>query len=199
MTVCNFSVITGDIDKNCQNVIPGRDDTMYAIPYDYVDKANCVFNVDNPLILETLVLKTNSPSYSAFKIVGQKMSNGGAAILANSKYQTGYTHEATFVILDNDPVTKKRVAEYANTKVMIIHKNLYNNSQKVGTPSDSLYELSGWDAGLYLTEANNNNADAAGGWYLKVATSGDAKESMPPLTIFKTDAETTEAAILALL
>lgn len=195
---CTLEKLTANIAKNCEPIVPGVDDLIYIINYADIDKSLCTFNA-NPLILETIVLETASPSLTAFTLQGQRMSNTKGAIYAPAKYAPAWTHEMMFYIFDNDPVAKKRVGEFANGKFVIIYKNNYINRSKAGTPQDSTWEVIGWDAGLYLTEANNNNADASGGWYLKVATAGDAKESLPPLQFFNTDIATTEAALAALL
>jgi hypothetical protein len=199
MTVCNFETITKNIEKNCDVVIPGKEDLMYAVPMAYIDKSACTFNVSNPLIMEDFVLKDNSPDYSSFEIHGSRGSNDATAKLAPSTYKTGFNHEGMFYIFDNDPVASKLVAEYAETPFVLIVKNKYNNRNKVGTPSDSLYQVYGYDSGLYLSEADNSNADAQGGWFMKAATSSKSKEPNPPLTLFKTSAAVTEAMVLALL
>jgi hypothetical protein len=198
---CNFTEISTDINENCDVIIPGKEDLMYAIPLDWIDKAACVFNTSNPMILEDLILKTPaSPlDYKAFKIIGKRGSNYAGSVLAKGKYSVGRTHDTSFFIFDNDPIAKKLVAEYSNTTFVIVAKTKYNNRTKAGTPSDCLYEVYGWDNGMDISEETNTNADANGGWFLKAATPEGAIEGLPPLTFFKTSAAATEAAVLALL
>jgi len=196
---CTFAKLSGSIAKNCQNIVPGIKERIYLINYDEVDFDSCTFNSTNELIVESIVLKSTSPSYSAFYLDGQQMSNGKEAVYSPSKYMVGHTHAITAFIFDNDPIAKKRFTELANGKFLAIVENNYNNTEKSGTPSDSLWEVYGWDSGLYMTEGGNNNADAQGGWYLKLATAADAKESNVPYTVFVTDASSTRVMIEGLL
>jgi len=57
----------------------------------------------------------------------------------------------------------------------------------------------GLAAGLYLAEGTDTNADANGGWFLKLATAGDAKEPYAPYQYFVTSIAATESARASLI
>ena len=67
--------ITDSILYNCSKMVAGIKDVAYLINIDDIDKDNCTFDPNNPLLLTQLVLKSASPELTAFKIEGHNYSN----------------------------------------------------------------------------------------------------------------------------
>lgn len=191
--------IQASIDCNPDVIVPGIKNRIFIMNFDDVDKSACTFNSSNPIIMENIALLTASPAATAFYLDGQKNSNLKECTFAPSKFVNGWNHKITARIFDNDPIAKKRVEELSNSKVMVIVENIYDNLNKVGSPSDSRYELYGFANGLNAAAINNTDADTRGGWYLELSSLADYPEPKPPYAIFKTDAATTKLLVEGLL
>lgn len=199
MATCNLEKLTADIDRNCDVIVPGVENIVYAINFEDVNKALSTFDGSNELTLDGIVLTTSSPAVTAFTMEGQKNSFVKECTFAPSKFVNGWMHKLTGRVFDNDPIAKKRVTELANGKFIVIVKNIYKNANKVGTPNDSTYEVYGWANGLNASVINNTDADTRGGWYFELASIADYPEPNLPYAFFKTSIAATDALIAALL
>jgi hypothetical protein len=199
MADCALEKLTVGIPRNCQPTAPGVQDEAIIFNWEDIDFSLCTYDASNPMIMTGLVLKGTSPATKGFLIKGQRMSNVKTATFAPTKYSPAWTHSFSFIIADNDPVAKKRIVEISNGKFVVMYANNYINTSKATTPQDSTYEVIGIGAGLYLTEGNDTNADANGGWFLKLATASDAKEPYAPYQYFVTSIAATEAARASLI
>lgn len=200
--MADCSKIASDVLKNCDNLVNGIKDTVYFINLDDIDKDACTINTGNKLIIEGIVLKTASPSLRAYKLEGRNFSNDHDVALIKGQYMNGFDHNLMFRIFNNDPETKAWVNDIASgARFVAIIENNYNNSTKVGTPGDSVFEVLGWDLGLEISEATRNttDADVKGGWILKATCDDTNKEPYPPRTFYKTDLATTRGLVEALV
>ena len=194
--------ITADILKNCHDpLLASISDVIYLINQDEIDYALSTINGSNPLILEDLILKSSSPSYTAFQLEGQNFSNDHDNALVKGKYMDGFDHNLMFRIFDNDPDVKLWIKNALGSRFVVIVKNKYDNKNKITTPSDSVYEVLGWEFGLRISEITQNKSDVEtkGAWIFKATCDDVNKEPNPPMTLYKTDLTTTEAIITALL
>jgi hypothetical protein len=192
--------IQADLLENCENIVAGINDTAYLINIDDIDKDNCKFDPDNPILLTQLVLKTASPALKAFKIVGRNYSNEHKATLVKKTYQKMWDHGFIFRIFDNDPPTKHWIYNSINSRFAVIQENNYH---KLASPAgNTVFEVLGWDMGLEINAAERdaNSDELMGGWLITGGPHEKMKESKPPLAFYVGGSITsTRAAIAALL
>jgi len=192
------SSLSANIAANCAaDLLNGVDSTLYIINYDHVDKDSSTINTDNDNIIESIVLKTASPAYKAYTLIGQKNSNDGYKNeMIKGKFVNSWEQSIVARILDNDPTIKQRIEELSAGKFIIIVKNRYAN-----TTGNSVYEVLGWNQGLIATAIvrDADNADDKGGWMVTFGTDDMNKENGPAKTFFITSLAATEAAIAALI
>lgn len=192
-----YRKISDCILKNCSNLVQGIKDKAYFINYDDVDKDNCTFDPDNPLLMTQLVLKTISPPAYAYCVEGFNFSNEHTVAMVKKTYQKVWDHNFIFRIFDNTPEDKLWIKEAAGSRFMVVIENNYNKDNLGRT----VFEVLGWDFGLELNEItrNTNDEDTLGGWVLTAGCSDTLKESLPPMTYFNTDIATTRLAIDSLV
>lgn len=192
-----YRKISDCILKNCSNLVQGIKDKAYFINYDDVDKDNCTFDPDNPLLMTQLVLKTISPPAYAYCVEGFNFSNEHTVAMVKKTYQKVWDHNFIFRIFDNTPEDKLWIKEAAGSRFMVVIENNYNKDNLGRT----VFEVLGWDFGLELNEItrNTNDEDTLGGWVLTAGCSDTLKESLPPMTYFTTDIATTRLAIDSLV
>ncbi len=199
MATC--SKISANILYSCSKMVAGIKDLAYFINIDDIDKDNCAFDPNNPLLLTQLVLKSASPELTAFQVEGHNYSNEHDTALSKGKYYDTWDQNFRFRIFDNTPEVKLWIKNAIGSRFVIIQENVYNNidASPAGT---TVYEVLGWDYGLEIKECVRAAADEelAGGWNLLAGCNDAYKESKPPLALFVGGSLTaTRAAIAALL
>jgi hypothetical protein len=195
---CNS--IIADILKNCSTLVAGIKDTVYFINIDDVDKDNCTFDVDNPLLLTSLVLKSASPDLSAYKFEGYNYSNEHKATMVKKTYSKTWEHNLIFRLFDNTPEDKLWISNAQDSRFLVIIENNYNKNDGVLPEGRTVFEVLGWDFGLELNAAERDagSDELQGGWLLTAGCHEKMKESLAPLTYFDTSLTATRAAIAAL-
>jgi hypothetical protein len=195
---CNS--IVADILKNCSTLVAGIKDTIYLINIEDVDKDNCTFDADNPLILTSLVLKSASPDLSAYKFEGYNYSNEHKATLVKKTYSKTWEHSLIFRLFDNTPEDKLWITNAQDSRFLVIIENNYNKNDGVLEEGRTVFEVLGWDYGLELNAAERdaNSDELQGGWLLTAGCHEKMKESLPPLTYFDSSLSDTRAAIASL-
>jgi len=182
-------------------MVAGIKDVAYLINIDDIDKDNCTFDPNNPLLLTQLVLKSASPELTAFKIEGHNYSNEHDTSLSKGKYYDTWDQNFRFRIFDNTPEVKLWIKNAIGSRFVVIQENVYNNSD-ASPAGTTVYEVLGWDYGLEIKECVRTAADEelAGGWNLLAGCNDVYKESKPPLALFVGGSLTaTRAAIAALI
>lgn len=184
MIGCNQ--IVDCILKNCEALVPGIKDLAYFINYDDVDKDLSTFDVDNPLLLTQLVLKTVSPPAYAYCVNGYNFSNEHTVAMVKRTYQKVWDHNFIFRIFDNTPEVKQWIENAKDSRFIVIIENNYNKPDTVLGAGRTVFEVLGWDQGLELNavERNVNDEELLGGWLLTAGTSDRVKESQVPLSYF---------------
>lgn len=188
------SQISTDILNNCDNyLVAGSDDTLILLPYNDIDRVLSTFDVTNKHMLTSIVMKSTKKGY---KVEGRNFSNDADYALVKTKYSNDWDHNLMFRIFDISPATKEWIAQLGNGRVVALLK-----SKTIAANAAHQYEVYGWDLGLELTEMTRNQSDAEtkGANVLKLTCDETNKEPKQPLTYFKTDVPTTEAAVAALL
>jgi len=194
------SKIAADILYNCATLVAGVKDMAYFINVDDIDKDNCTFDVDNPLLLTSLVLKSASPDLKAFQVEGHNYSNEHDTALVKKTFYNSWEHNFRFRIFDNTPEDKLWINNAVASRFVIIQENNY--SSEASPAGRTCFEVLGWDFGLEVKEAVRVAADEelAGGWNLLAACNDKYKESKPPLAYFAGGSlAATRAAIASLL
>jgi hypothetical protein len=193
MDLCKISE---DIAHNCDDkLVTGLFDEIVLINHDDIDFANCDFNATNRLIVESIALKTASPSLSGYRLRGYNYSNEHNTALVKQRYVDGWDHNLLMRIFDNTPEVKEWVQAATGSRFVAIIKNMYENSNNP-TPGTSVFEVLGWKFGLEISEAtrNPNDGETKGAWILQAASDPDNKEPYLPYTFFDTDLATTQLA-----
>lgn len=172
--------------KNCENLVPGIKDRAYFINYDCVDKDLSTFDVDNPLLLTQLVLKTVSPACYAYCVDGYNFSNEHTVAMVKKTYQKVWDHNFIFRIFDNTPEVKQWIENAKDSRFIVIIENNYNKPDAVLGAGRTVFEVLGWDQGLELNAAERdpNSDEMLGGWVLTAGCSDKIKESSVPLSFF---------------
>lgn len=198
--MASCSKIAANILYNCANMVAGIKDVAYLINIDDIDKDNCAFDAENPLLLTQLVLKSATPDLAAFYIEGHNYSNEHDTALVKGAYYNSWEHNFRFRIFDNSPEDKLWIANAIESRFVIVQENNYNsNASPAGR---TVFEVLGWDFGLEIKECVRAAGDAelAGGWNLLAGCSDKLKESKPPLALFVGGSlSATRAALASLL
>ena len=188
------SQISTDILNNCDNYLSaGTDDTMILLPYDDIDRTLSTLDVTNKHLLTNLVMKSTK---KGCKVEGRYFSNDADYALVKTKYSNDWDHNIMFRIFDISPATKEWIAQLGSGRVVALLK-----TKTTAINAQHQYEVYGWDLGLELGEMTRNQSDAEtkGANVLKLVCDETNKEPKQPLTFFKTDVPTTEAAVAALI
>jgi hypothetical protein len=198
--MASCSKIAANILYNCANMVAGIKDVAYLINIDDIDKDNCAFDSENPLLLTQLVLKSATPDLAAFYIEGHNYSNEHDTALVKGAYYNSWEHNFRFRIFDNTPEDKLWISNAIESRFVIVQENNYNsNASPAGR---TVFEVLGWDFGLEIKECVRAAGDEelAGGWNLLAGCSEKLKESKPPLALFVGGTlAATRAALASLL
>ena len=198
--MASCSKIAANILYNCANMVAGIKDVAYLINIDDIDKDNCAFDAENPLLLTQLVLKSATPDLAAFYIEGHNYSNEHDTALVKGAYYNSWEHNFRFRIFDNTPEDKLWISNAIESRFVVVQENNYNsNASPAGR---TVFEVLGWDFGLEIKECVRAAGDEelAGGWNLLAGCSEKLKESKPPLALFVGGTlAATRAALASLL
>lgn len=198
MATC--SKIAANILYNCANMVAGIKDIAYLINIEDIDKDNCAFDPDNPLLLTQLVLKSASPALAANYIEGHNYSNEHDTALVKGRYYNSWEHNFRFRIFDNTPEDKLWIKNATEARFVVVQENNYSS---IASPAGrTVFEVLGWDFGLEIKECVRAAGDEelAGGWNILAGCGETLKESKPPLALFVGGSLTaTRAALAALL
>ena len=198
--MASCSKIAANILYNCANMVAGIKDVAYMINIDDIDKDNCAFDDDNPLLLTQLVLKSATPDYAAYYIEGHNYSNEHDTALVKGAYYNSWEHNFRFRIFDNTPEDKLWIVNATEARFVIVQENNYNSD--VSPAGRTVFEVLGWDFGLEIKECVRAAGDEelAGGWNLLAGCGEKLKESKPPLALFVGGTlAATRAALASLL
>ena len=194
MTTCKK--IAAGIVRNCDDkLVVGLEDVAMFINHEDIDFDTSTFNSTNPTVIETIVLKTASPTLSGYKIEGYNYSHEHEANFVRQRFQNGWSHSFLFRIFDNTPVTKLFLQNIEDARFVVIIKNRYHN-RNGDNPGDAKFEVLGWKHGLRITEGSRNPQDeeTKGAWVLTAASDESNPEHDAPYAFFNTDYAATEAA-----
>lgn len=194
--------IAADLLKTCIDpLVQGVQDEIIIINKADIDTVTR--NNTNSQIVEGITLVASSPAKTAFKAEGINYSIDAEDSLKLSDYGWGFPHKVVFRVFQNDPDNKKTIEDMVGGKYVVIVKNNYENRNKVGTPSDSLYEIYGLDNGLVIPDGgisrNKSDDSTKGAYVITLESHAKAPEPHLPATFFITDKATTKLAVDALL
>lgn len=188
MAKCDTSVVH-DFEYDCDNPpVAGLEDTALLINRSDIDFTKVTYNADQPNIIETLVLKTGKKA----NVVQQRKTSftGTAVAQVEGTYSVGTTQTFAFVAFANSAEEKAAIDNILNGSFVAIIKNK-------SAADNAKYEVLGWATGLKTpTVAKDYVAEESAGVYAITLASG--QEPRLPMSFFKTDLATTEAAFEAL-
>lgn len=189
---CN-TITSNIVGYNCGEVqVTGVEDKIVLLNWDDIDRTLSTFDASNGHLLTNLVMKATK---KGVYMTGWNMSNDYDFAMAKGTYIDSYDHNLMFRLFKKSAEAKKWLDELKNTRVVAIVANKVS-----ATDAPSKYEVLGWDHGLEVSELTRNqkDADTKGGFVVKLTADENNKESKMPLTLFKTDAATTETLVASL-
>jgi len=150
-------------------------------------------NIENPQIIEDIVLATGK---KAFTYQGKNNSVEPVGRLVKQRFSNVYDHEIRFKAFEVDAAAKREYERLADGLVFAIVQNKFT-----GTNGDSKFDVYGLDTGLEVQELERAlaNADTQGAFDILLRTSEQSKEAHLPATIFSVDLATTNAIVEGLL
>lgn len=184
----------GVIGADCANpLVQGVKPTAIILNHDDID-LDLTTVVDG--VITNIALKAGAIGYLA-----ETLNNGIDANIALAKgaYYNGWDQNFVLRIFDNSPKVKQFIDQLSKSKIVVILENKYikYNPTSPEVKGETVYEAYGFYTGLELNEATRDttDADTKGGYVLTCGCNDTAKEPTLPLTVFKTDLDTTSTMI----
>ena len=195
--ICD-NAIKRDIELNCDDpIVPGVEQEGVIINRSDIDFSTVAFNTARKNVVETLALKSGKKAYKVV-VTGSTPFTGTNTALATGTYINTFTNTVNMVILANDPdVCADIIDGLANGEYVVILENKAKSLQKEENPGDSAFQIYGYYQGLKAAEISNDkySEETEGGWSVSLQ---ETKVPKSALFYFKTDYETTKAAVEAL-
>lgn len=194
MAVCD-EILKKDISPSCDDpVVPGYEQEGVIINRDDIDLGTTAFASGKTNIIETLALKSGKKGYKVV-VPGNSPFTGSQTALATGTYRNTFTNTIALVVLDNGPdVCSDIIDGLANGTYVVVLENKFKGLQKDTTPGDCAFQVYGYYQGLRATAITNDkySEETEGGW---AVTLEEQKSPKSGLFLFKTDYETTKAAV----
>ena len=198
MAVCDNFIKQG-ISPSCDDpLVQGVEQRGVIINRDDIDFSAAVFNATRKNVIETIALKSGKKAYEVV-VMGSTPFTGTNTALATGTYRNTFTNTVSIVILDNGPDVCENVIDgLANGEFVVILENKFKGLQKEENPGDPAFQVYGWYQGLRASEMTNDkySEDTDGGWAVSLQETRAPKSGV---FLFKTDYETTEAAVESLV
>lgn len=198
MAVCDNFIKQG-ISPSCDDpLVQGVEQRGVIINRDDIDFSAAVFNATRKNVIETIALKSGKKAYEVV-VMGSTPFTGTNTALATGTYRNTFTNTVSIVILDNGPDVCENVIDgLANGEFVVILENKFKGLQKEENPGDPAFQVYGWYQGLRASEMTNDkySEDTDGGWAVSLQETRAPKSGV---FIFKTDYETTAAAVESLV
>lgn len=198
MAVCDNFIKQG-ISPSCDDpLVQGVEQRGVIINRDDIDFSAAVFNATRKNVIETIALKAGKKAYEVV-VMGSTPFTGTNTALATGTYRNTFTNTVSIVILDNGPDVCENVIDgLANGEFVVILENKFKGLQKEENPGDPAFQVYGWYQGLRASEMTNDkySEDTDGGWAVSLQETRAPKSGV---FLFKTDYETTEAAVESLV
>jgi len=180
--------ITDDIERDCATLpVGGVKSTMRIGNLD--DIATITFDVTNPLIVESIVMKDGK---KMFKYEVFKRGHKPRFEKVNGDFADRYRHVIDTSIQVWDNATKAQVEGLNAASTFAIVENLQNTG-------DARFEIYGLDAGLYVADGAVRNLNENDGVYSLSLSSDDLSlEPHIPRSFWDTDYAATLTALATL-
>ena len=182
------SEISAGVLNDCDNPpVGGADDRL--IIYNFDDIESYTYNVTDPRIIESIVMKADKVGY-VFE--GKQQSNEPKQTLVKKKYNSSWDHEVTFKIFSGTPIAKAQVEKMKDGKFIALIQNNYQ-----GVAGNGAFELYGKATGLYLEASDRNIADTEllVAFNMVLKSSELYKEPLLPNTVFVTSLAATKIMV----
>lgn len=193
MEKCDFNIIA-DIAADCESMsVKGIANNGYIINYADIDKTASSFDLNDPSVLKTLVLKSGKKAYRCY-VPGKTPFTGTNKSLVVGTYVNTWTKQVKLVILNEGPdVANAIVNKLANGQFVVILEN-----KTRGAGGKATYEVFGFETGLSATEMVNDkySEETNGGYSCTLEESGATKCGV---FLYASDIETTQGVLESLL
>lgn len=197
-TICS-TLLSQTITPSCDNpILTGIESVGVIINRDDIDLGSVVKNATKKNVIETLAIKSGKKGYQIY-IPSNTPFNGTKITMATGANSNKWNSEVAFTVLNNDPdVTSKIIDGLANGTYVVVLQNKYNNTDKTSTPSDSVFQVFGFEKGLRASAIENDkySADTDGGWSVVLTESEHPKSAH---FLYDTDYDTTYTQFEALI
>ena len=178
-------------------IVPGFEQKGVIMNRADVDFSATQFNTTRKNVIETLVMKSKKKAYQVI-VQGNTPFTGTNTALAVGTYRSTFTNTVNLVVLANDPdVCADVIDGLANGEYVVVLENKYKGLQKEENPGDAAFQVYGYYQGLKAAEISSDkySEDTEGGWLVSLQ---ETKVPKSALFLFKTDYETTAAAVATL-
>lgn len=190
-TLCE-TLISKDITFACDELATkGLESDGIIINREDIDFSLTTFNSTNPVLIESLVLKSGKKGYQIQQL-GNTPFTGTQSELVAGTYRNTWTHTLPIAVLANDgDVTHSIIDGLANGKYVVILRNL-------NKPDKGEYQVYGYAQGLVATAGlqEKYSETTEGGWLITLTETGAPKSAM---FLWDTDKSTTDALYASLL
>src|SRR5690349_17931143 len=110
--------ISADLEIDCDDQLKGgTEDQGWIINWDDYKLATITRDVDNPRIIEDIVLPSGA---FAYKVEGQNNSVLPKSSFVKGKYVGQFKHEVNFIVFKIDPATKKELTAASNGRFVFV-------------------------------------------------------------------------------
>lgn len=186
MAICE-KLVSADISVDCSNpMFAGVEQLGYLINRGDIASITRTGNV-----VEQITLETGKKAYQVQQI-GTQPFNGTADELAEGEIMNTVNKTVQFVILDNSTdVAEDIVDPLLNGEYVFIIENKFKVAAK-----KNAFEIIGLDRGCKISGLTRNKYENMGAW---TVTMVESETPTPATFIWKTDYDTTKAAVTALL
>ncbi|WP_288735025.1 hypothetical protein [uncultured Phocaeicola sp.] len=195
--VCDNLIKQGIVPSCDDPIVPGIEQKGVMMNRADIDFGTTAFNSTRKNIIETLALKSGKKAYEVV-VMGSNPFTGTNTVLATGTYRNTFTNTVNLVVLDNGPDVCANVIDgLANGEFVVILENKFKGLNKEENPGDAAFQVYGWYQGLKPAELSNDkySEETDGGWLVSLQ---EAKVPKSALFLFKTDYETTAAAVATL-
>lgn len=194
MALCQ-SLISQDIQKSCDDpIVKGYKKVGVIINREDIDYVNSV-TAGN--VISTLKVKTGKKGYW-IEMDSNNPFNGTNTEMQAADIANTFTNTVAFTVLNNDPdVCENVIDQLKSGEFVVVLQNEYNNEHKATTPSDSVFQVFGWQRGLKASALSRDaySDETGGGWLVNLQETEVPKSG---LFMYSTDYATTYAAFHSL-
>lgn len=189
MPNCFLETLASDILNDCDNMTKaGIEADVMIIPQKSIDKTASTIDGTNRMLITDLVLKAAA---TGFLLEGVKQLNGyNWEFVPNEESVDRYRHVFTGLIMTPSAANRLAFSQLARGEQYTV---VVNKKYK-GADQEDAFLVLGWDTGMYVTAATENDKEADSAIQFTLSNKDNELEDESPRILLETDYDTTLAA-----